>query len=139
MGEVFLAEDERLSRNVALKLLPKEWCGDESRRQLVGAGRGRGETEPAGVGGHRGEQAPGDLRGDCCAQLLGGFRHQASGGLGLGVLEQFGPQVVAAEVMIQDDLPGLGGADHVAHLAQLGPGRGVEHHQHLRRCGKAPA
>ena len=33
MGEVFLAEDERLSRKVALKLLPKDSCGDESRRR----------------------------------------------------------------------------------------------------------
>jgi serine/threonine protein kinase len=30
---VFLAEDERLSRKVALKLLPKDSCGDESRRR----------------------------------------------------------------------------------------------------------
>src|SRR5436190_14102670 len=31
MGEVFLAEDTRLARKVALKFLPAEFCSDEER------------------------------------------------------------------------------------------------------------
>ncbi len=34
MGEVFLAEDCRLNRRVALKILPREWTSDPGRREL---------------------------------------------------------------------------------------------------------
>ena len=89
------------------------------------------ETEPAGVGGQSDEGGPGNRRRKRHAQLVGRLDHQPAGRLGLGVLEQFGAQVVAAEVMIDDGLDGPAVADHVGHRAELGPGAGVENDQDL--------
>src|SRR6185436_15892939 len=36
MGEVFLAEDQRLKRAVALKILPAAFASDPARRELYG-------------------------------------------------------------------------------------------------------
>ncbi len=65
------------------------------------------------------------------AQMLGRFEHQPAGRFGLGVFEQFGPQVVAVDVMIEHRLMGRRRANDVGHRSQLGPGTGVEDQQHL--------
>ncbi len=104
---------------------------DQPGGQAKRVGRGRVETEPAGVGGQGDEGGPGNRRRKRHAQLVGRLDHQPAGRLGLGVLEQLGAQVVAAEVMIDDDLDGPAVADHVRHRAELGPGAGVENDQDL--------
>ena len=104
---------------------------DQPRGQPQRVGRGRRETEPAGVGRQGDKRRLSNLGRQRHAQLVGRRHDQPSGRLGIHVLEQFGPQVVAANVMIEHDLDGFGCSDDVGHRSQLGPGGRVEDDQHL--------
>ena len=104
---------------------------DQPPGQPQRVGRGRGEAEPAGVGGQRGKGRLGDLRRQRHAQGVGRFDDQPAGGLGTGVLEQLRPQVVAADVMVQHRLDRLALPDHVGHLAKLDPGGRVQDDDHF--------
>ena len=44
MGEVYLAQDTRLRRKVALKLLPAQFTADRDRLQLVPVDGGEGQA-----------------------------------------------------------------------------------------------
>ena len=44
---------------------------------------------------------------NCHAELLGRLHHEPAGRFGGRVLERLGPQIVAADMMIDDDLLGL--------------------------------
>jgi hypothetical protein len=59
------------------------------------------------------------------------FHHQTAGRLGLGILEELGPQIIFAHVMIEDGLVGLRGANDIGHRPQLLPGTRVQNDQHL--------
>jgi hypothetical protein len=91
------------------------------------------KAEPAGVGGQGGEDGGGDVGSDFDAEVSGGLEDEPSRGFGRRVFEPSGAEIVAADVMVHDCHVALEGANHIPHVAQLGPGGGIEDEQQV--CG----
>ena len=90
-----------------------------------------GVAEPAGVHGDGRQQPGGDLARERAPQRVDGPGHQRPGRLGGGVLQENGPEVVLADVVIDHHPGAFEVADPARHVPELAPGREVEDHDHL--------
>ena len=99
--------------------------GDHS----VGRAGRRVETEPTGIRGDRRIERIGHRFGDGDLGMLGAEGHQMAGRLGAGVLEKLGPEVILADMVVDDDFTARETTKGFGHGAELRPGACVQDDQ----------
>ena len=107
-------------------------CLHELGRDDVGAGRGGGELEAAGVGGNAGVQAVGNVRGDVHPHFQNDPVHQLCGRSGMAVQQGIFRVAAVARVVVDAEIHMAGELRHPVVFAKELDACHVHRHDDLR-------